>query len=493
MSVLQVIGVTTILFILYRFLLKTIGIQQLGIWSLVLATTTATQVANLGFSGSVVKFVAKYIAQEQNEKASAVIQTAALSIAIFLAFVLSIGYPIAKWVLGLIVADSFLPASVAILPYAFFALWVMVITNVFYASLDGCQRIDLRCLLILGGSMTNLLACFILAPIYGLMGVAYARVAQNVMMFILSWILLKRYFPLLPSFPYKWSRNIFNEIIGYGINFQTISVSAMFYDPITKALLSKFGGLSMVGYYEMASRIIMQLRAVLISANQAIVPAIAGLEERLPKEIRSIYLSSYQLIFYLSLPLFSLIIIATPVISQLWIGHYEQIFVVFTILLGIGWFLNTLAGPAYFTNLGTGELRWNVIGHVVIAVLNAGLGFLLGMLYNGIGVVVAWILSLSLGSSLIYISYHIRHKLPFMELIPKTSRKIIGACLIATLSAFIIHTQLNYVPNPAPLIGLLILSSSIVIFVPFWRHPMRKRLAGWITDEILNRRVDPHT
>ncbi|HSW36364.1 MAG TPA: hypothetical protein VLH18_07155, partial [Candidatus Limnocylindrales bacterium] len=55
MSVVQVVAIGVILFILYRFLLDTIGIDKLGVWSIVLATTSVATIANLGLSASVVK------------------------------------------------------------------------------------------------------------------------------------------------------------------------------------------------------------------------------------------------------------------------------------------------------------------------------------------------------------------------------------------------------------------------------------------------------
>jgi O-antigen/teichoic acid export membrane protein len=489
MSVVQIVVISVVLFILYKFLLNIIGVEQLGIWSLVLATTSVTQIANFGLSGSVVKFVAKYIARGENENVSGVIQTAALSVAAFVGLVLLIGYPIAKWVLGLIIPGESLPLALCILPYAFLALWIMVITSIFQAGLDGYQRIDLRSLLLMGGAVLHLFLCFGLAPTYGLLGLAYARVVLNITILLISWLLLKKHLSILPVLPYRWDRGIFKEIIRYGINFQIISVTTMFYDPITKALLSKFGGLSMVGYYEMASRMIQQFRALIVSADQVLVPAIADLKEIIPERIRSVYLTSYQLLFYLALPLYSLIIVCTPIISELWIGHYERVFVFFATLLAISWFLNTLNAPAYFANLGIGELRWNVISHVVIALLNAGLGFLLGLFYGGIGVVVAWVFSLALGSSIIYLSYHIIQKIPLIELLPKASRIIIVACLIGILSTHIIQQKLNHSFNTIGLSSLVLATFSIIIIIPFWLHPMRKRLMGWIINELLNRKV----
>jgi len=489
MSMTQVAVVGGILFVLYRFLLKTIGIEQLGIWSLVLSTTAVTHVANLGLFGSVIKFVAKYVARGENENISDVIQTASLSVGVFATLILMIGYPIAKWILGLVIPAQSLPSALAILPFAFLALWIMIVTNIFQAGLDGYQRIDVRSILLMGGALLHLLLCFMLAPKYGLIGLAYARIIQNITILFSSWFLLKRYLPSIPIFPYKWDRSLFKKMIKYGINFQIISIARILCDPITKALLSKFGGLSMVGYYEMANKMIIHLRALIVSANQVLIPVIADLKERTPKKIQSIYLSSYQLLFYLALPLYSLIIVSMPIISELWVGHYERIFVLFGTLLAIGWFLNTLNVPAYFVNLGIGKLRWNIMSYITIALLNVILGFILGLFYGGIGVVIAWSISLALGSSIIYLSYHIKHKIPLIELVPKASRIIIIMCLIGIFSSFIIHHIFFGSFNAIAFNGIIILLFSTIISPPLWSHHIRKRLVEWMTTEFFNRKV----
>ena len=273
------------------------------------------------------------------------------------------------------------------------------------------------------------------------------------------------------------------------MTFQLISVITMFYDPITKVFLSKFGGLSMVGYYDMASRMVQQLRALIVSANQVLVPTIAGLKEKAPEKIQSVYLNSYQLLFYFALPLYSLFIVFTPIISELWIGHYENLFVLFGTLHAIGWFANTLAGPAYFTNLGTGELRWNLIGHIVTALLNAGLGFLLGILYGGIGVVAAWVFSLALGSSLVYLSYHIKYRIPLLELLPRSSRIITLVCIVGISSFFLIYFNFSVRFNINQLNTLIPLSFLIIVLFLFWLHPMRKRLIRLVVNALLNKEI----
>lgn len=488
MSVLQIGVIGGVLFILYKFLLHTIGVQQFGVWTLVTAITSVNQVANLGLSGSVVKFVAKYIAREEHESVSGIIQTSFLSIGIVIGLLVLAGYPLIKWILSLVVPPESLHLAIDILPLSLLALWLLMLTSIVQAGLDGYQRMDIRSFILMGGAISRLILCFILAPAYGLMGLAYTEVIQNFAVMTIGWFLLKKQLPILPLIPYKWNKKLFKEIFRYGLNFQVITITTMLYDPITKAFLSKFGSLSTVGYYEMANKMVQQFRAFIVSANQVIVPAIAVLQEKMPDKIQSVYRSSYKLLFYLSLPLYSFIILCVPLISELWIGHYESIFVMFGILLAIGWFLNTLNVPAYFAYLGIGELYWNVIGHIAIGILNAGLGFVLGSLYGGTGVVIAWVISLALGSSVIYIAYHLKYGIPLSELIPKESRIIAVICISGLTAIFLIKSSIHFTPSTTLLNSIMLLTFSVIISLPLWFHPMRKKLFGWVTNELLNKK-----
>jgi O-antigen/teichoic acid export membrane protein len=157
-------------------------------------------------------------------------------------------------------------------------------------------------------------------------------------------------------------------------------------------------------------------------------------------------------------------------------------------LLSVGWFLNTLNVPAYFAYFGIGELRWNVIGHITIGILNICLGILLGLFYNGIGVITAWVFSLASGSSIIYLSYHVRHKIPFRELLHKDSFKLFIACIISTFIARIISDKLISEFNPITVNSVIAFLFSLIVYFQLWIHPMRKILTGWITHDLLNRK-----
>ena len=486
MSIAQTIVLGAIAILLYGYLLKTIGVEALGIWSLLLATTAATRIADLGLSASVVKFAAKYIARGEDNTVIGIIQTAVVSVGALTGLIVMIGYPLVARLLALIMPSPAFESARSLLPYALLSLWMAVMASVFLSGLDGHQRIDLRSWVLICGAAIHLLLSYGLVPSYGLKGLAFAEVVQAFFVLITSWILLRRHHPSLPLVPHRWDRRLFGEMLGYSINFQIVSIVAALYEPLTKGLLTHFGGLALAGYYEMANRIVLQLRNLVVSANQVVVPAIAHLQEKLPGDIQVVYKESFRILIYLALPIFSVTVAAMPIVSEIWIGHFERVFVSCGILLSAGFLINSLAAPAYFTNLGTGDLRWNTLGHVAIGLLNVGLGFMLGIYYGGMGGVVAWTISLAFGSGLIIAAYHRKHGIPLREVFSMWNGSVALACGTALFAALIIYYKFRPIWGLPTVANWTMILTVSILAVPVWIDPTRKRLTGWIARDFLN-------
>ena len=88
----QTVVQTVVLFLLYRYLIDRLGIERLGIWGVVLATTSVARVGELGLSGSVTKFVSTHRSQGNDRAAREGLQTAAISLAVILALLLPVLY-----------------------------------------------------------------------------------------------------------------------------------------------------------------------------------------------------------------------------------------------------------------------------------------------------------------------------------------------------------------------------------------------------------------
>lgn len=433
------------------------------------------------------KFVAKYVAKEKPEDVSLLVQTALLSIGLAVALISAALYPCARWLLKLVLPPASLAEAVAILPFAFASLWIGLLGGVLQAGLAGHELITQCNYVELSGSILYLLSAFLLVPKFGLLGLAYSQTAVAIVSLLATWLLLRRRIPQFPMLPRQWNRSLFREMAAYGFHFQLITVAQALREPVTKALLAKFGGLAMTGFYDLASRWVVTFRELIVQANQVLVPTVSRLQERDPGSIPRLYRESYRLIFFLAIPSFAFLLAVSPLVSVLWIGRYEPVFVTFVALLAAGWFVNILSNPAYVVDLGTGALRWVSIGCAATALLNATLGALGGMHWGGTAVVAASVLSLILGYAIVLVSYHVENRVPFASLLPNGSAGVILFGLLGALiflPYFSASSEQTHSLLSVRMAGGSLAALFTMIVVPLWMHPMRKRLLHWFFERV---------
>ncbi|MEK6801193.1 MAG: oligosaccharide flippase family protein [Nitrospirota bacterium] len=480
MATIQVTVAGLVMLAMYRFLLGTIGVDKIGVWSLVLATTSVTRISELGLSGSVVKFSAKYLALHEEKRAAEVIETAASSVALILGLVLLLLYPALTLLIDYLVPANMLTDAQLVLPYAVMSLWLMVIATVFLSGLDGIQRADLRGLIIVCGQVLYLSMVYALVPSEDMKGLGISHVAQAGFVLLAGWVAIRSKLSWLGMLPYRWSSSAFREMFGYAINFQINGIAQLLFEPTTKALLSKFGGLSSVAYYEMANRMIMQIRSLLVAANQVVVPVVASLLEKDPSRVPAAYRRCYEVMFYLSVPAYSLILLAIPAISELWVGRYEFLFVTFSFILTACWFFNTLASPAYFSYAGIGRLRWNTLSHLLMGACNVLFGYIFATMWGGIGVVSGTACALLVGSVVPIAAFHSEYKLALTDLFPKESRMLTFTSIAASAgSLFVFYNMRETVSWTAVfLMGAGIFSMAVGPLM--WQHKTRSFLTDGI-------------
>ena len=226
MAVTQTLVATGTLLYLYRFLLETIGVEKLGIWSLVLASTSLTQFANMGISGGVVKFVAKYFTRQDQENLNGVVQTALLSLSALSGLALIVAYPLCALGLAYVMPAASFPAALQVLPHALFTVWIMMVGSVFQSCLDGVQRIDLRSITQIISTLVYFVLCLVLVRGYGLPGLAWARIIQSA-------ALVVQYRTDFTTYPLPY----LSMLIGFSL---TVLVS-MWFHPVRHTLLAHFG------------------------------------------------------------------------------------------------------------------------------------------------------------------------------------------------------------------------------------------------------------
>ncbi|MDG4577069.1 MAG: oligosaccharide flippase family protein [Defluviicoccus sp.] len=441
-SVAQVVLSTLLLLILYRVLVRTIGAEGVGIWSLVLAGTAISRLAEFGFTGAVVKFVAGGLAGGDREGAASDVWLAASVVAGFLGVGMVVVLVCFDLLIELAVDQPAARESArALLPFAIASLWLSGIGAVVLSGIDGCQRMDLRSLIVTLGTAANVGIALMVVGTWGLRGVAIAHLTQSILVLAVAAVVLARLLPLVRVRRRWWSRRRFRAFFKYGINIQIASMAMLLFEPTTKMLLGRYGDLAAVGYYEMANGVITRARALLVAAYQALVPTVAGMAAQDSRAVVSLYQRSLALLMLLIPPGYASLAISVPALSIVLLGQRDMQFLVIAWMACAGWVVNTINVPAYFCNVGTGHLRWNTISHVVMGVANLGLSATLGAFFGWHGVIVGSMTALSLGSLPIVVAFHRQHRLSLGEIVPHGHRLLLATSVIAATA---LTTASNY-------------------------------------------------
>jgi O-antigen/teichoic acid export membrane protein len=495
-SLAQLFVSTVSLFVLYRVVLGIFGPREFGIWSLVVAATSVVGLSNMGLTGSITKHVADSNAAGDEHRLAGLIETSVVSVALFSMLLALAGAPLMRLYFAATLSGDAYRTAVAMLPVALVAFCLSMIAAIYQSALYGCHLIAQRNGILIFESLSFLGLSIALASRYGLFGMVYARAAQNLITLALSAAILRRHVPLLAWIPLRWNKIYFKELIGYALSFQFIALLNMAMDPLTKGMLSRFGSLEMVTYFEMGSRLIGQVRALMVNANQVLVPTFAEMSRDGAPQVETLFRKSYAVIFYVTICLFGLLAAALPLLGLLWLGVDQPIFVKITSILCAGWLVNTLTVPAYFACLGTGDMRAVVRAHLAMSVLNLALGYGFGKLWGGYGVVAGWAIALGVGGLTMHIGYCLRSNFGLRSLVPPRGISLVLFCglglLLGQFTTNWVRTLdssslLAYIPAGqwragdivAPLAALL---GFVAIFlVPALSHPIRGEILRWVT------------
>jgi O-antigen/teichoic acid export membrane protein len=488
-SVAQAVISTAIVLVLYRYLLGKIGIERLGIWSLVLAVGSAVQIANVGMPGTITKFIAEYRARQDLLRVSVILQTATISIALLSAVLIFAGYFVGKEYLKFAISGALQDEALEVLPLTLAAFWVSMLGGAYQSVLFGYQRIVERNAILIFDSVAQFALGVLLVSHIGLRGLVWARLLTNILTLSLLMGVVRHYVSGVPIIPRVWSRTCFREMMGYALSLQFVSLLVLFAVPVTKGLLGRFGSLSMVGYYEMADRVIQAFRSLLVSANQVAVPMFARARIESPGKEAQLFQGAYDLNALFAISGFAVLIAATPIISLVWVGEVAPLFVMAVTIVGVGWMINVLAVPIYMACLGAGAMRMIVTCHIAQTVINLGLGWILGRSFGAIGVIAAWAAALAVSAVMLVANYIELRNLPWASLFPAKLRwlaciSVAGICSAVGMYVIIpgcVDGKWVMGGDLVDASGVITVATGSLLLVAFCFSESRREIATWLT------------
>jgi len=386
-SVAEVVLNGLALFFIYKNVVSTLGVSLLGVWSLVLATTAFGRLADVGISAGLARFVARELAKGETGVPQHYIETGMLSVAGIMGVLTLVAYWPIYFALGIALHGHQLDLARQIIPYALLTFWLLNINAVTAASLLGLHRADLRSISNICGMLVQVGASLALVKGFQLKGLAWAQTAQYVVAIGLSWVFVLRIGRGVPIVPRHFHAGLFKELLGFGTKLQIGTIANLLFEPTTKIIIGHIAGTATLGLYELAYRMVYQVRGIAITALQNLVPAFANLRETDTKALAVLFRKTCITAALIGAPIMVAVMLGSPIVSLIWIGSFNPDFVRLVTLLSLCWAVNIVAAPAYFLGLGTGDVNLNVAGQVLTGVLSPVLGYGLGVTFGGYGAV----------------------------------------------------------------------------------------------------------
>ena len=478
-SLFQILVTGLAYYFLYKYLLNSVGPELMGVWAIVLSISSTANVANLGIGASVVRYTATYKAKDEMYNINKLVHTSSLFLGAVFLIIILIVYLIAPFWLHAIISNKYYANAMELVPFSLLCLFFNAMAGVFLSCIDGLQKNYLRSLLYIISFAFLIAMSYIYVPKYGLIGVAYAQLWQAGFLLVSSIISLKFVLKEFNFFAFGWDKTIFKKIFSFGIQEQIISICQLCFDPFTKSMLGSFGSLQMVTYYEMANRLVVQLRGFLVSANQVFIPVFAGFHEKSKDGTQRLYGQVFSINFLLSILWVSFIIASVVPVSIIWIRQINNPFIVITVLLAFAYLTNIIMSPAYFANMGSARLKENVIGNIIIGILNVVLCLTLGLFFNGYGVITGWSVALAVGSLYILLKYHKEYNLHIKTLLTRKDMIICITGIFYGAGSFLFFYNNSYL-NVWLMFGIDIFIFLLVCALVYKIHPVSKTLLNII-------------
>lgn len=274
-----------------------------------------------------------------------------------------------------------------------------VVGQIPYNALIALGRPIVAYLVFMIGSVLLVAVSYLWIDVYGLVAVSLAfLIYRAASLAICHGIMVRMLAGESKRSPW-FSRTAFRRIFPTSFGLLISDIPVMFCDPVAKVLLNNFGGLSIVGYYEMARRLAGQLREVAIRPARMLIPRLAESIEKDDFETeRAIFARMQRSLNSLAVAFFAVLAAGAPLISIIWLGYDEPLLTINIVLAAGSVAIGFLAVGSYFSFIAQGRPWVIVAAHGLTLALLGVFGAIGGYFGGPIACLVLLTFGYSVGS-----------------------------------------------------------------------------------------------
>lgn len=357
-------------FIGYRLLIHQGGLQTLGVWSILSATIFVMRIGDIGMGSAAERYTAMISVEENAKQIKGYFDTA-LAINTILFSVLAV----LGWIIFSNNIDWIVPKNIDLqrqaldlLPLMFLVFVVSNIANVFNGGLRGLHLGYMGAYLSIGSNLLQMFLVIYLVPKIGIAGLAWGQLAQNGLIVVVSWFVIYRH--MKPHDKISWlpiyaNKKVFKELFSFSLRAQTVTLINGLFEPVSKFMVGHTAGLSILGLYELAYKMVALPRHAVVSGVLGVMPAVTRLLATDVEEAKKLYFKSHKLVTLATTAVLMCVLIGSPVISWFLFEKIDWLLIHFVAILAIGFLGNVIGAPAYTLGFSAGKLKGNLISSIL--------------------------------------------------------------------------------------------------------------------------------
>lgn len=411
------------LFFTYRLLIGRVGLDGVGVWALLNGVAGFVRLGEFGVSISGAKAIAEATERQDGSCAARIVGSGfilciagAAFFGIMVTAGLMVGFP------GLISDPSTRSVAIGCVTSACIA----VVTAPLRAALDGYHQVEVRQFTIMTQQLVFLVVGVFLVMPERVETIVGSQIISTVVAALLQFSLVWRVLKIAPS-RWRFDLGTCRSLWRTGTPLQGLLVVQQLYEPLTKLLLHAFGEYSSIARFEMANRVVVQVRLILVSAMEVLVPHVAALAIRSRNAAFATYQRVGGSVMIVAPAAFAAVWAAMPAVSVFWLGEPDIELLVFGIILSAGWFANVVAAPAYFHMIAHDMQKVVFGGHLAMGLINLTIGAAFGTVLSSYGVVIGWSVALVAGSAYLIRRFHVTHT----QSLPRPNLVVLTICAVS--------------------------------------------------------------
>ncbi len=399
-------------FILAPIMLSRLGLTLFGVWAVTGAIATYAAVMDLGIRRAVERFVAYYNARDDRTAIEELFGLGLLIVTMVAVVAGIFAVLAAPWIAGLL-GDVLTASDMRIVLLCSSAIMVLnAYGSVMRAIPVGLQQMLPPAVAQVAGNTINFafsLVALLLSR--DLVVYALANAAAAAITMIPTAVAVKTVWsPVRVRIP---SRPLIKEVLGFSLKAQVVWIAAVVNNHTDKIILGVFVDVRAAGAYEIATRVVLAVKAVAVMSISALTSASTA---RITSEGRQIIPEFYrhytERSLSVALPLMIFACTSAPVLLAMWLGEVPDDTTAVMIALILANCVHMTREVANTVSMGDGRVGAIARLAFIVMILNVALTLALTPFFGLYGVLAGSALAIAAGSAGFLVYFHRLYEIP---------------------------------------------------------------------------------